>query len=712
MKSRPPRNYDKPPGTMVLGLDVVLSASSAANVDRSSLRPPDVALLDLIDGKRTIEEVLQLSQTSWFVAMRRLRSLCERGILAPNSSGSTPGVSGSITADGKHGVGDARPRTVDLSDVVGKVFISTSSPTTPPSAPPRRDPPAVDEGRLGALAAALARPQTKPMEPLPTEEPSASKLEEPSFSKLDEPSYSKPGVSPAPGAPAAAAPSGKRHRAFKLGRYEVVTRIGQGGMGSVYLARQPGHWGFQRLFTLKVIREHAAEDKEAMRSFMREARVGGLLNHPNILGVVDVGNYKGQPFLVMDYVEGATLSELIGGSQPPPPALVMPVLLDALRGLQSAHEQADARGAALGIVHCDVSPHNIIVGLDGAARITDFGSARLSGEPVAEGEEDLPAVGKPGYMSPEQLCGNPIDARTDIFAMGVVMWTALTGKKLFADPSYEQTIINVLRKKVDAPSMFGSPASLDDVCLRALARAPESRYQTAEEMRLAIHRVASREAMLASTAEISRWVKRTAGDALEERRRRILSTISEPEGGEAAAPTAPAEAHAHSPTLTAAQAADPERFRPTVTIATTQKTTLRRRNHGHDASVTVETEGAREIENALRRRPWVIIVLAAIATAVAAFSVQGFLRTQRPPPRSRPAVIAVPDAAPLLGPPPVVGPEMPLPSERRERLVPAPRTIEPRRAAPAPAPEPPPTPPASPMIDVEVPLPPGPPPPR
>src|SRR5205814_4630264 len=126
---------------------------------------------------------------------------------------------------------------------------------------------------------------------------------------------------------------------------------------------------------------------------------------------------------------------------------------DALRGLQAAHEQCDPKGTPLGIVHCDVSPHNIIVGLDGAARITDFGSARVSGETTGS-DDDMPAVGKPGYMSPEQLCGNPLDARTDIFAMSVVMWTALTGKKLFVDPSYEQTIINVLPKKIELPSSY------------------------------------------------------------------------------------------------------------------------------------------------------------------------------------------------------------------------------------------------------------------
>jgi serine/threonine-protein kinase len=632
MKPRLPRSYDKPAGTMVLGLDVVLAVKSGAFVDRSSLRPPDVALLDLVDGRRTIEEILQLSQTSWFVAMRRLRSLCERGILAPTKSADSPAAPGgpALTVPGAGAIRpnkvEERPRTVDLTDVVGRLLIptagsplSSSAATAPgftPSAP-RREP-------AGASNAEAERPPTPgatgglavKLEPAPEEPPQAPPASVPPVNETPvtaEQLASDPVL--------AAGAKSKRARSFKLGRYEVLARIGQGGMGSVYLCRQPGHWGFQRLFTLKVIREHAAENREAMRSFLREARIGGMLNHPNILGVVDVGNYNGQPFLVLDYVEGTSLAELLSGGQPPPAALVVPVLLDALRGLQAAHEQTDPKGKPLGIVHCDVSPHNIIVGLDGAARVTDFGSARQAAE-GAPGEEDLPAVGKPGYMSPEQLCGNPLDARTDVFAMGVVMWTALTGKKLFVDPSYEQTIINVLRKKIDPPSAYGAPASLDDICFKALARAPEGRFQNAEEMRLALHRVASREGLLASTAEISRWVKRIAGEALEERRRLLTASAD--------ADPAPAAESGPGPEVRAAVPLDPERFRPTITIDTNDRRLRRTATPEHTGPV--DTDDARELEASLRRRPWLVIAAAALITAAAVLGAQAAFRSGRNPP--------------------------------------------------------------------------------
>jgi serine/threonine protein kinase len=418
-----------------------------------------------------------------------------------------------------------------------------------------------------------------------------------------------------------------------------------------------------------------------MRSFLREARIGGMLNHPNILGVVDVGNYNGQPFLVLDYVEGTSLAEMLSGGQPPAPALVMPVLLDALRGLQAAHEQTDPKGRRLGIVHCDVSPHNIIVGLDGAARITDFGSARQAAE-GAPGEEDLPAVGKPGYMSPEQLCGNPLDARTDVFAMGVVMWTALTGKKLFVDPSYEQTIINVLRKKIDPPSTTGAPASLDDVCLRALARSPEGRYQSAEEMRVALHAVASAEGLLASTAEISRWVKRIAGEALEERRR-LLTASNDGEAGGGAAEAAPGREV--RPGLTH----DPERQRPTITIDSADR---RLRRGSSENTSPVDSDEARELEASLRRRPWIVIAGAALITALAVLGIQALVRGPRPlpTPESRSASspsYTLPDTGPSL-----LSPDQ----SRALELTPT------RRPSPPPAVAPAPRTPASGPVDIEV----------
>ena len=242
---------------------------------------------------------------------------------------------------------------------------------------------------------------------------------------------------------------------FQLGPYEVSSRIGQGGMGSVYAGRRTGAVGFRRLFAIKVVRQDSGQEQAAERSFIREVQIGSWLDHPNTQSVVDVGTYKNQPYLVLQFVEGTSLEELSFGRRVPPDILVS-VLLDVLRGLQSAHELSDDQGNWLGLVHGDVSPPNILVGTDGVARLTDFGSARFTalGE---TGQADPTNLGKPAYMAPEQLYVEPLDARTDLFAVGVMMWTALTGQALFSADSYEQIIANVLRKEIAPPERARRP---------------------------------------------------------------------------------------------------------------------------------------------------------------------------------------------------------------------------------------------------------------
>jgi len=307
---------------------------------------------------------------------------------------------------------------------------------------------------------------------------------------------------------------------FRVGGYEVATRIAQGGMGSIYVCRRAGESGFQRLFTLKVVRQHSAQKDEAVRSFKREAHVGSMLHHPNLQTVLDVGSYKDQPFLVLDYIEGTSLSELISEERRAPLPVIIAIILDVLRGLQHAHGLVDEKGARLGLVHADVSPQNVLVGIDGIARLTDFGSSSFHGEGRLH-EPKWMGTGKPAYMAPEQLRAEPLDGRADLFAVGILMWSALTGQKLFAGETYDETIIKVLRKKIPPPSSFGTPAFLDDVCLKALSRSREGRFATAEEMARELLRVATEENVLASPADVGQWVRRESGEGLAEQRRRI-----------------------------------------------------------------------------------------------------------------------------------------------------------------------------------------------
>jgi eukaryotic-like serine/threonine-protein kinase len=335
---------------------------------------------------------------------------------------------------------------------------------------------------------------------------------------------------------------------FRVGSYEVATRIAQGAMGSIYVCRRVGAAGFQRLFTLKVIRQYSTQKDVAAKSFMREAQFGALLNHPNVQTLVDVDNYEGQPFLILDYIEGTSLLELMDDRRPNP-AVVVAVMLDVLRALQHIHDVADENGNRLGMVHNDVSPHNILVGVDGVTRLTDFGSARFSkrGDPA---DTEPVAAGKPAYMAPEQLRGEAVDARTDLFAVGVVMWTALTGQKLFAADSYDETVVRVMRRKIPPPSEFGAPACLDAVVLRALSRSPEGRYSSADEMARDLQAVATAEHLVAPGRDVGQWVRREYGEALADRKRKIQEAFGVPSARADGSPSQPRRPHRTTPKTT------------------------------------------------------------------------------------------------------------------------------------------------------------------
>lgn len=344
---------------------------------------------------------------------------------------------------------------------------------------------------------------------------------------------------------------------FRLGEYEVATRIAQGGMGSIYVCRRAGATGPQRLFTLKVIRQHARQVTQVIQSFRREARVGALLSHPNLQTVVHVGTYHEQPFLILDYIEGIGLADLMASPKRLPPAIVVSVLVDVLRGLKAAHDLVDEQGTRLGLVHGDISPHNMLVGVDGNARLTDFGSARFSSEARAPAAAAAVLMGKAAFMSPEQLCADPIDARTDLFSIGVVLWSALTGQVLFAADTYDEIVMNIFRKKVPPPSEFGAPACFDEILTTALSRAPDGRYSTAEEMANALSRAARNEGIVGSPYDVGQWVRREFAETLAERRRRIqvvFGGLGTPSG--AAAMGAPAAAP--PPAADAAPASGPE----------------------------------------------------------------------------------------------------------------------------------------------------------
>jgi serine/threonine-protein kinase len=275
-----------------------------------------------------------------------------------------------------------------------------------------------------------------------------------------------------------------------LGRYALYDQIAAGGMATVHLGRLLGPSGFSRTVAIKKLQPQYAKDADFVAMFMDEARLAARVRHPNVVPTIDIVSDQGEIFLVMDYVQGDSLSQLIKKSmtkrQLPPQPIVAWIMAGALHGLHAAHEATNERGEPLQLIHRDVSPQNILVGLDGAPRILDFGVAK-----AVERTQTTKAgqvKGKIAYMSPEQLTSDQIDRRTDIYAAGVVLWEALTGLRLFQDANQVRVINLILSSSIRPPSELvpNLPEAFDAIVLKALAPHPDQRYQTAREMAIDI----------------------------------------------------------------------------------------------------------------------------------------------------------------------------------------------------------------------------------
>jgi serine/threonine-protein kinase len=303
-------------------------------------------------------------------------------------------------------------------------------------------------------------------------------------------------------------------------RYEPVSLLGSGGMGSVYLAVWRGGAGFSRLVAMKKAHAGLMHRPEARKSFVREARLAAAIRHANVVAVLDVEEEDEGVTLVLEYVEGVSLSELARHSGPLRPALAGRILLDVARGLHAAHETFDAHGRPLAIVHRDVSPHNILVGRDGVARITDFGVAQVARDSRAEDSDGTRLKGKIAYMAPEYLEHGSCDRRADVFSLGVVAWEVFVGERLFRHEREIETIRRVLEGDIAPVSTRARhlPSALDAVVGRALARDPHRRFASCREFAQGLEAVLHEHGLRASPEELSAAVEAAAGEVLEARR--------------------------------------------------------------------------------------------------------------------------------------------------------------------------------------------------
>jgi eukaryotic-like serine/threonine-protein kinase len=308
-----------------------------------------------------------------------------------------------------------------------------------------------------------------------------------------------------------------------VGRYVLYGAIASGGMATVHFGRLVGPAGFARPVAIKRLHAQFARDPEFVKMFLDEARLAARVSHPNVVQTLDLVEATDEVFLVMDYVRGLALASLVrtlraGGTRIPPP-ISIGILVGVLEGLHAAHEAKNDMGERLDLVHRDVSPQNILVGTDGVARLLDFGVAKASGR--AQSTRDGQVKGKVAYMAPEQVQGQPLTRRTDIFAASVVLWEILTGRRLFFGESDADSLRRVLNDEVAPPSSIVPelPAALDRVVMRGLERDASKRYATAHDMALDLGACLSP----ASAASIGEWVERTAATELGERASRIAA---------------------------------------------------------------------------------------------------------------------------------------------------------------------------------------------
>ena len=307
-----------------------------------------------------------------------------------------------------------------------------------------------------------------------------------------------------------------------VGRYALFDEIAAGGMATIHLGRLVGPVGFSRTVAIKTLHPQFAKDPEFVEMFLEEARLASRIQHPNVISTLDVATTEGEVFLVMEYVAGESLAKLVRSAlkkgERMPVEVAVSVLSGMLHGLHATHEAKNEQLEPMHIVHRDVSPQNVLVGLDGVARIFDFGVAKAAAM-RSQATSDGQMKGKLSYMSPEQLNSREVDRRTDVFAAGVVAWECLTGRRLFSGSDPGEVLAKVLTLDVTPPIevLPSIPRALSDAVMRALERSPEQRWQTARDFAIELERNSA----LAAPHSVGDWVEHNATEAIQDRRRRV-----------------------------------------------------------------------------------------------------------------------------------------------------------------------------------------------
>ena len=318
-------------------------------------------------------------------------------------------------------------------------------------------------------------------------------------------------------------PISERGPSHTVGRYALFEQFAAGGMATVHFGRLDGAGGFSRVVAIKRLLPHLLENQEFTEMLLKEARLAARVRHPNVVATLDVVATKGDVLLVLDYVHGEALSTLCRTQakekkEQVPLPLAIGIVLDVLQGLAAIHDATDEKGRSLSLIHRDISPPNVLVGADGVARVLDFGIATA----LEHIEETAPErrKGKRGYMSPEQLRGERLTQRSDVFATGVVIWELLAMRRLFTPDQEKEPGEAVLRGDYPRVSQYRPdlPKELDDIVARALSTDPQARFASMHELADAVEAASPARA---NARRIAEWVNELARDALAERKRKL-----------------------------------------------------------------------------------------------------------------------------------------------------------------------------------------------
>jgi serine/threonine protein kinase len=420
----------------------------------------------------------------------------------------------------------------------------------------------------------------------------------------------------------------------RLDRYELVAELASGGMATVFLGRILGVGGFQRFVAIKRLHPHLAHEQEFVEMFLDEARLAASIHHPNVVSILEVGTSDRGYYLVMEYIEGDTLARLLARATTSreriPVPIVIRIVLDTLAGLQAAHDLKDDNEESLGLVHRDVSPQNILVGINGTSRITDFGVARAATRLSSTRSGQL--KGKLAYMAPEQARGGTIDRRADLFAIGTVLWEVLADKRLFKGEGEADTLNRVLFEPIPRLSEVvpNIAPELEAVTMKALERNMERRHGSAAEMAEALERAAEPLDAIASVREVAEYVQLVMGQDIAQQREAVRNWLaqSEPsrtdlERRDSIMPGAPV---ASSSVSSAAMSIPPD---------------LADLAAAHTDPITQVTRARRR-----RRRAWAGVLGAFVALIGAGWAWRASLRDRFAPPRASASTALVPTLAP------------------------------------------------------------------